>query len=668
MSQDKTKTKADEIFLRGLAFYRQGHTAKAVASFLDAVKQNSRHADSLHMLGVCKAQKGELASAIQLMRAAVEIKPAYPGYRFNLAKALELTASDVEAEVEYLEVLKLDARNVDALINLSCLMLGRSKSEAAKQFAERALELQADSLGAQNNLALALNALDQSEEAEQILLGALQRHPDSADTLVNLSRIYKRRDRYQDAIACLRKAVSINPELPEALSNLASVLKFEGKLDEALVYFRKALRLAPNVTVHSNLLFTLNYHPDYSATDVFQEHLAWGQRYANGLSRAAAFVTPESIGSRRLRIGYVSPDFKQHAVATFLKPILAHHDKSNFEIFCYSDVSKADDSTRWFQHQCDVWQDIVGMTDAEVAGLIRKDRIDILIDLAGHTSGGSRLLIFARKPAPLQMSYLGYLGTTGMDAMDYKITDAAMDPEGVAERYHTERLLRLPHSMWCYSPPGCAPETACSPAVMRGHITFGSFNNSAKVNPKVIDAWCQILHALPNARLIMVTKGDGGVHEYFMGQFVGHGIAHERIDLRSRMSLAEYLKLHAEVDIQLDTFPYTGGTTTCHSLWMGVPVLTCPGEKPFSRSGASILHGLGLDDWVVDSVQDYIETAVIKAADVSALQSLRSELRSRMQASPLTNGMAFTRTLEHAYRMAWNEKQQVLQVMHDSGY
>jgi len=648
MKQSKKKTVADEIFLKGLAFDRQGQTAKSVACYLDALRHEPGHADSLHMLGIYRAQRGELDAAIQLMKAAIGSNPNFPDFHYNLAKALELADKNIEAEKEYREVLKLKPAHVDALINLSHLMLDKPDPESAIQYAARALHLQPRSVGAHNNLALALNSLDRSEEAEQILLRALEYDPDSADTLVNLSRVYKRWERYQEAIACLRRAVALNPNLPEALSNLGSALKFEGKLDEALSYIRKALSLAPKASAHSNLLFNLNYHPGYSAAEVFQEHLTWAQRYANDLTRAAAPLLLDKDPSRRLRIGYVSPDFRQHPVATFLRPIFANHDKNKFEIYCYSGVSTADDTTLWFEQQCSTWRDIVGKTDEDVAGLIRKDQIDILVDLSGHTSG-NRLLTFARKPAPVQVSYLGYLGTTGMAAMDYKITDAAMDPVGLTERFHTERMLRLPHSMWSYSPPPDAPAPSPAPALTRGYVTFGSFNNSAKVGPEVIGAWARILQEIPEARLVMVTKGDGSVHEYFRNEFGRHGIARERIELHRRMPLTDYLRLHAEVDICLDSFPYTGGTTSCHSLWMGVPVLTLPGIKPFSRSGASILSALGLADWIAGSVEAYVETAVRKASDAAALQPLRAGMRARMQASPLMNEKAFTQAIEAMY-------------------
>jgi len=226
---------------------------------------------------------------------------------------------------------------------------------------------------------------------------------------------------------------------------------------------------------------------------------------------------------------------------------------------------------------------------------------------------------------------------------------------GLTERFHTERLIRLPHSMWCYSPPEQAPETSPTPAIQRGYVTFGSFNNSAKVTPEVVDAWGRILRALPHARLVMVTKGDGSVHEYFRRQFARNSIALDRVELRPRMPLAEYLRLHSEVDITLDTFPYTGGTTSCHSLWMGVPVITLPGNKPFSRSGASILHALGLDDWVANTVDEYVDVAVRKASDIPSLQQLRGELRTRMEDSPLTNGKEFARAIEDAYRKIWSD-------------
>ena len=648
MKPSKKKTKADEIFLKGLALDRQGLTSKAVACYQDAIRREPGHADSLHMLGVYRAQKGELDAAIRLIQEAIRTNPAFPDYHYNLAKVFELAGRYAEADKAYRAVLALRPDHLDALINLSSLMLRNGDSQSAAQYAARALELDRGSIGALNNLALAFLHMNRLDEAEQALRRALAVAPNSADTLVNLARVYRKDERYQEAIACLRRAVAIDPNLPQALNNLGSMLKFEGRLDEALSCIRRALEIKPDASVHSNLLFNLSYHPQCPAEEIFAEHVAWARRYADPLMPRRGPPGIDARFKRRLRIGYVSADFKQHPVATFLRPIIAHHDKSRFEIFAYSDVGDADDTTRWFEGQCDVWRQIVGKTDEDVAELIRRDGIDILVDLAGHTSG-NRLLVFARRPAPVQASYLGYLGTTGMSAMDYKITDAVMDPVGLTERFHAERLARLPHSMWCYAPPPDAPLPTPTPALTRGHVTFGSFNNSAKVTPDVIAAWARILRALPAAKLLMVTKGDGSVHEYFWNEFARHGIARERIELKRRMPLTDYLRLHGEVDICLDSFPYTGGTTSCHSLWMGVPVLTLPGVKPFSRSGASILSALGLTDWIAESVDAYVETAIRKASDVEALQALRAGMRERMRASSILDGKAFTQGIEALY-------------------
>lgn len=654
MTAQDRQAQANQLFLAGLAYDRQGQTARAEQSFREALKADPRHADSLFMLGTLHARRGDHAEAARLIGGAIAVKPDYPDYHYNLAKVMELAGQYGRAEQAYLQALRLDGRHYDALLNLSHLMLFKPDFEAAARFAVAALAIRPESVGALNNLGLASMGGRHFEQAEKAFTRALGLDPRSADTLVNLAVLYKRQERYEESIARLREAVAISPSLPAAYNNLGSVLKFEGRLREALAYSRKALEIAPDAGAHSNLLFNLSYHPEATPEEIFREHQDWARKYAQGLDGAYSFADVDRGPERVLRVGYVSADFKNHAMAYFLRPLIGNHDPARVAVHCYSAVTTPDETTAWFRERPVAWRDIAGLTEQQVADTIHADRIDILIDLAGHTAG-NRLLVFARRPAPVQMSYLGYLGSTGLASIDYRITDAISDPPGETERFHTETLARLPRSMWCYSPPDDAPDVAPLPCLGKGHVTFASFNNSAKVSPEVVAAWARILNAVPGARLLMTTKGEGSVHEYFRAEFGRHGIGPDRLELRRRMPLRTYLELHGEVDIALDPFPYTGGATTCHALWMGVPVLTLPGSRPYSRSAASILDGLGLADWIAGSVDDYVAKACAKAVEVEALRDLRAGLRTRMQASPVMDGKGFAASMEQLYREAWRQ-------------
>jgi predicted O-linked N-acetylglucosamine transferase (SPINDLY family) len=642
-----------ETFREAVACHRQGNLERAEALYRDILARQPGFADALQMLGVIVARREDYATALELIGKAIAIAPNQAGYHYNLAKVQEASGDNAAAERSYREAIRLAPDNFSAWLNLAGVMLRLSDPEAAAKIANEALRLQPNSIAALNNLGLALSRLDTHfDQAELIFRHALKLDPALPDTYVNLARLYSTEDRNEEATRLLRKAVELAPTMAEAYNNLSSTLKFEGRLDEALACSRKALELQPDASAHSNLLFNLNYHPAIGPEEVFREHVAWAARYAAGAQPGRTAYANDPGPDRPLRIGYLSPDFRKHPVATFIKPIIAAHDRQRFTVYCYANVMKHDDTTRWFADHTDHWRDIYGLPDARVDDLIRADRIDILVELAGHTSG-NRLQLMARRPAPVQASYLGYLGTTGLSGIDYKLTDAVTDPPGLTEAYHTERLVRLPHGMWCYSPPGDAPPVTATPAVGKGRVTFASFNNSAKVTREVVAVWARILHAVPTARLLMMTKGGGSVHDFYHEEFARHGIPPARLDLRARIPFQEYLALHGEVDIALDPFPYTGGTTTCHCLWMGVPVLTLPGQRAFSRSSAGILATLGLTDWVADSEDGYVAIAAAKAADVAGLQALRADLRRRMQDSPLTDAGVFTRGLEACYKDMW---------------
>jgi predicted O-linked N-acetylglucosamine transferase (SPINDLY family) len=361
-----------------------------------------------------------------------------------------------------------------------------------------------------------------------------------------------------------------------------------------------------------------------------------------------------AIPDRRLRIGYVSPDFRAHSVASFLEPVLARHDTDNFDVVCYAQVAHPDRTTERLRQLAGHWRDTCAQSDEQVANMIRQDRIDILVDLAGHTRN-NRLTVFTHRPAPIQLTYLGYPNTTGLPQIDYRLTDALADPPE-ADALHTERLVRLPRGFLCYSAPQDAPAVSPLPATAVGHITFGSLNNLAKVNEQVVELWARVLHAVPGAQLLLKGKAlcDQATAGRFVEMFARHRIPADRLRLASwAATRAQHLTTYAQVDIALDPFPYNGTTTTCEALWMGVPVVALAGDRHAARVGVSILTHVGLREFIATTPDDYVRTAAGLAADRARLVALRASLRRRMADSPLCDGAAFTRDIEATYRAMW---------------
>lgn len=438
----------------------------------------------------------------------------------------------------------------------------------------------------------------------------------------------------------------------EAYSHLGTSYQIRGQLDEALFALREAVRLKPSFTpAHSNLLLCLTHAHHVSCDEVFSEHVRWGEQHAQvqPLPAAAHDRTPH----RRLRIGYVSPDLREHAVARFIEPVLAHHTADAFEVFAYAEVAQPDAVSDRLRSHVATWRSTCGLHDRQVAEMIRNDRIDVLIDLAGHTAL-SRLAAFAYRPAPVQVSYLGYPNTTGLRAIDYRLTDAWADPPE-HDRLHTEQLIRLPHGFLCFR-PSAAPPVAPLPALERGYVTFGSFNRLNKLNEPVLQLWAKLLRALPTARLLLKTPAlsDTALRESYADWFVRQGISRERVELQGFVaSAAGHLEVYDRVDIALDPFPYSGTTTSCDALWMGVPLVTLLGPMHAGRVGLSLLAQLGLTDWVARDPAEYLQIAQHWAQRLAELAALRSNLRRRFELSSLRDEAGFTRTLEATYRTLW---------------
>jgi len=523
---------------------------------------------------------------------------------------------------------------------------------------------------------------------------ALRTQPDSAPCQSNLGTIRKRQGRLQDAERHYRRAVELAPELARAWYNLGVLLHDTWRLDEAESALWQALSLVgksedddflsalirtqavtlQNAGRHARAreflreaavhfprhdaecagiaLFSLKADPDVQADEVLREYRAWAERFADPLTAAAAAHCIDA-SARRLRIGYVSGDFRDHAVGRFVEPLLAARDRARFEVFCYDNSPLADPMTARLRTLADAWRPIAQLSDAAAAALVRSDRIDILVDLSGHTNH-NRLLLFARKPAPLQLCYLGFNSTTGMHAMDWHVTDAITDPPGEADGFYSERLLRLGRCQWCYLPPPC-PVPGAFPAAP-GAITFGSFNQFGKITPQMARLWARILAEVPGSRLQLRGVPRGGPEDATLAQFGQHGIGADRLLLLAgRLPMEKYWLAYHGADIALDTHPYNGVTTTCESLWMGLPVVTLAGRSGGARCAASLLSAAGLPELIAASEDDYLRIAVELARDPARLATLHAGLRERLLHSPLMDARGFAADLEAGYLRAWSE-------------
>lgn len=476
---------------------------------------------------------------------------------------------------------------------------------------------------------------------------------DEAQALANAAEANRRGDRCDRALELIERALALKPGFAPFLHIHVLALESSWRSEEALVACREALRLHPDFAkLHTSYMTLLNRAGADPAL-ILDAHCRWAERFGASLPADVEYRNPPQ-SERRLRIGYVSADFRRHAVSHFVLPLLEHHDPARLDVYCYSNTPKTDDITRRCETLASHWRDIVALPDAAAAELIRSDGIDILIDLSGHTSG-NRLGLFARKPAPVQITYLGYPATTGLSQMDYRLTDGRADPCGASEARYVERLLRLPHSLWCFAPPPQMPEVGPSPASGTGHITFGSLNSVFKLTPQLLALWSRLLGALPGSKLVLATVPEGAPRARISREFETNGVDPARLEFHGFLSWDEFWALHGRIDIALDSFPCNGGATTCETLWLGVPLVSLAGEAFLARAGLSILTTIGLPELVARSEDEYLRVARNLAGDRVRLVQLRAGMRERMRASPLLAAAAFTRDLEDCYRAAWRQ-------------
>jgi len=608
----------------GNALCANGQLDEARAAYQQAIVLRPTYAEAHNNLGNALKERGQLDSAVRAYRQAIALNPDYPAARYNLGNALKDIGQLDEALAAYRQAIALKPNDAEAHNNLAVVLAGKGQFDLASSAYRQAIALK----------------------------------PDYAEAYSNLGDALRDKGRLEESIAAHRQAITLRPDFPEAHNNLGNALMDGGQLDEAVAAYRQAIALKPDFAIaHSNLVYTLHFHSTYDAKAIEEEHRCWNRRHAEPLAK---FIQPhpnDRSPDRRLRVGYVSADFREHPVGRFLLPLLEHHDHRQFQVFCYSNTFKVDPLTARIRAQAQQWRQIVGQSDQDAAARIRADGIDILVDLSGHTAG-NRLPVFARKPAPVQVSYLGYPGATGLTTIDYRLTDAWADPPESTDCFHSETVHRLPQSNWCFAQPASAGPVGPSPAIGRGDVTFGSFNNLAKVTESMLQVWARILLAVPNSRLILKAAGlaSANSRDRICRQFVLQHIDPGRLILRGwEPTQATHLALHGEVDIALDTFPYHGTSTTCDALWMGVPVVTLAGQSHVSRVGLSLLSNIGLPELVATTVDEYVGVAVNLATDRDRLKRLRLTLRERMQNSPLMDSPTFARNLEAAYRQMWRK-------------
>ena len=636
----------------GKALLHLGRAAEACDALERAASLNPGSAAAYHELGLARSQSGNPEGAEAAFLKALSLEPGSWELHNDLGLFLHRLGRDEEAAQALRSALDLEPRSVDALRNLGMVLRAQKRAAEAVEVYRAALALQPKDHATLSNLGNALLDLSDSEQAAACFREAVALSPVYADAYHNWGLLHLRTGEFQLASEKFRAALAIDPRLGESEKGLASALHDLGYIDEAIAAARRAVSLRPHDRdVHSQLLFSLLHSPDTGVREVFEEHREWARRHASGPLRSARHEN-SAEPERRLRIGYVSGDFRHHSVSQFLEPVLARHDRSGFEIFCYHNLAHRDETTERLHRSAAHWRDIATLEDGTVADVVRADRIDVLVDLSGHTRF-NRLPVFARKPAPVQATWLGCPGTTGLDSIDYRITDARASPVGTFDALHTERLVRLPHSQWCYQPPAECPAVAPPPSGAGGASTLGAFSSLAKIGPRVIALWCRLLERLVDARLLIVGLGLEAMQEQYRARFAAAGVAPERIELRGFQSFGDYLAMHGAVDLMLDTFPYTGGTTTCHALWMGVPVVSLTGNSTSSRGGASLLAAVGLEALVADTHDEYLDKACALARDQGRLSALRAGMRDRMSGSPLMDIERFTRDLEGAYRGMW---------------
>jgi len=654
----------DKVIARARHAERTGDSKTAISLYAEAVSRGSTAPEVFNDLGTLLARGGQFPAAIVQYETALMLAPGSPEIAKNLSKAVEAMSLNAFREKRWLDASAGYGRlcNLDPTCALFQTNAGRALYEMkllqdALPYFRRAAALAPADPAVLLNLGSLLYELNQ-REAEPVLRRALELQPDNVPALVNLGAVQNRLNQLAAAAETARRVLALSPEQPDAHGNLAAVLREQGEIPAAIQHYRRALAAKPESSlIFSSYLLARQADPTARPAELLADHRLWEQRFAKPLDPGPAgmFGARDADPARRLRVGYVSADLRSHSVASFVEPLIGAHDRAAVEVFCYSSTLH-DAVTERIRARADAWRETRHLGDGALAELIVQDRIDVLVELSGHTAD-HRLLCFARRPAPVQVSYCGYPGTTGLSAIGWRLTDAIADPAGESDACHAERLWRLPNGFLTYLPEVAdLPPPGPLPALERGAVTFGSFNNLSKLNDGVLDLWAAVLASVPGSRLLLKCRGlgDEGPRRRVAERLAAGGIPAERLVIvpyaRTRL---EHLAHYNEVDLGLDSFPYNGTTTTCEAMWMGVPVVTLRGRAHPGRVGASLLTRVGLDELIAETPAEYVAVCRRMAADLPRLAGLRAELRGRFAASPLGSPAVLARDIEAAYRGMW---------------
>ncbi len=634
-----------------------GDTASAEAAYRRAIALQPGDVDALTNLGTLAIDAGRLEEALPLLETALHGAPDSPCALANLGVALHRHREFARSAAVLARALELDPAFPEASYNLANALHALGRRDEAVAHYRQAIALVPAHADAYNNLGVTLREAGATHEAVQAFGTAIALRPGFVAALNNLATAHRTLGAMDAAHARLREALAAAPDHAVTLNNLGNVLKDQGRLAEGVAYYRRAIEADPgNVVAHGNLLYALSFVAE-DPLALREEGRRWSARHEAPLAGSRRPHANDATPSRRLRLGYVSPDFRHHCQALFMQPLLSHHDHDAFEIVCYASVARPDAQTHRLAALADVWRDVSRLDDAQLARTIRDDRIDVLVDLSMHMAD-SRPLLFARKPAPVQIAWLAYPGSTGIEAIDYRLTDPRLDPPGT-DAFYSERSIRLPDTFWCYDPLVDAADADTTlavgplPALANGHVTFGCLNNPCKLDDASLRMWRGAMDAVPDARLLLMLP-EGEARPHLLARLAAQGIAAGRVGFTAFRPRAEYLRTYQGIDIGLDTLPYNGHTTSLDAYWMGVPVITRAGSTVAGRAGLSQATHLGLLDCVADSDARFAEIAAGLARDLPRLAALRAGLRARLAASPLMDGARFAAGFEAACREAWH--------------
>lgn len=630
-----------------LHLYRERRYVECEQAARLALRADPDDAIAWKVLGVACAAQGKAADALQAKERAVALLPADAEARTNLGNALSDARRWPEAETQFRAAISIDARSVASWKGLAGVMAGTGRFRDAAACLQRCASLQPASADALNEWGNALRVAQQMREARAVYERALALDPRHVEATTNLGNTLADLGRPAEAEAQYRKAIALEPSRAAIHSNLGNLLKFLGRFEESLDCYREALRLDPDFEpARVNFMLGLNHVPGVSPQEMKRHAQAFG-RWATARAGRVA-VAPRAAGAK-LRVGWVGGDFRAHPVGYFIESTLAKWTQGDIELIAYPTFLAEDEVTARIRPRFSRWTPIANMDDRTAAQRIASDGVDVLVDLAGHTAHG-RLGVFAWRPARVQATWLGYFATTGLEQMDWLIADAISVPPGEDDRF-TERIWRLPGSRMCFTPPQSAAEVAPLPALEKGHVTFGSFQNLGKINDGVLALWARVMAQVPGSRLRVQNAqlGEDETQRAFRERLAANGIDPSRASLHGKTSRTDYLRAHGEVDLILDTFPYPGGTTTCEALWMGVPTVTLAGDTMLSRQGESLLAAANLPQWIARDADAYVRIGAKTTTDLPALAAVRASLREQVASSPLFDAGRFASDLARAF-------------------